>query len=86
MLGNVYDDKTGYLDQLKFVNKKIKEVVEIILKQNPNSVIIIQGDHGSAFNLGWKNPSDNALRERMSILNSYYLPNNKILGKIPMLF
>ncbi len=77
LLGNVYDDKMGYLDQLKFTNKKIKEVIDVILKQNQNSIIIVQGDHGSAFNLDWENPSDNALRERTSILNYYHLPNNK---------
>ena len=35
-----------YLDQLKFVNKKIQEVVEKLIVKEPPPIIIIQSDHG----------------------------------------
>jgi len=35
-----------YLDQLKFTNKKIKEVVEKLMATDSPPIIIIQSDHG----------------------------------------
>ena len=70
-------EKKYYLGQLKFVNKKTKELIDRILNKSDNPVIILQADHGSAF-LGknWENPSDEFIRERSKILNAILL-NNK---------
>jgi len=55
----------GYLDNLVFINKKVKIIVEeIILKSNIPPIIILQGDHGIWYEEG---------KER-DILNAYYLP------------
>jgi hypothetical protein len=56
----------------------IKEVTESILKQNKNSVIIIQGDHGFRY-LKKIKPSD-IFDERFSILNTIYLPDSNYIG------
>jgi hypothetical protein len=69
-----------YLDQVLFVNKKLKEAVERILARSARPpIIIIQGDHGAAYVRGTTGrsesvPDDGFLREQMRILNAYYLP------------
>jgi len=77
---NSWDDKSGYVNQVQYVNKKIIETIDKILENNSQSVIIIQGDHGTPTLLGggglnWKNINDNSIIERMSIFNAYYFPN-----------
>jgi hypothetical protein len=71
---HIYLGEQGYLDQLVFVNKKLKEGVDGLLTGQDNPpVIIIQGDHGPGF-LG-DAASEDAYRERLGILNAYYLSN-----------
>lgn len=80
LAGESFEDKKHYLDQLIFTSKKAKEIVDAILsKSNTPPIIIIQADHGSPSLLGspdkWASRvSENAIRERMAILNAYYLP------------
>ena len=71
------NDKEGYLNQVKFVNKKIKEVITKIIDESEiPPIIIIQGDHGLKVKIDdWNNPSEKSLREKFSILNAYYFPN-----------
>jgi len=74
------DRKDDYLNQLIYVNKRIKQFVsEILAKSKRPPVIILQADHGTAFVLGtawdkWIKPSAEGVRERTGILNAYYLP------------
>jgi len=70
-----WDPKHAHVDQIKFANKKLIPLIEIILNKNPNSIIILQGDTGSAFNGNWRSPSNDLIIERMSNLNAIYLPN-----------
>jgi len=73
---STWENKKGYLDQVKFVDKKIKEVVGKILDNSETSpIIIIQSDHGSAYTMNWEDPDQYMLQERFSILNAYYLPS-----------
>lgn len=61
---------SGYFDQLKYIDKKIVEVVESILansKEEP--IIIIQGDHGIICPPGYSIPEIN-----YAILNALHLP------------
>jgi Sulfatase. len=59
----------AYADQVKFVNKEILKVIDILIKNSKvPPIIIVQGDHGPLPDLA-VNPS-----ERMPILNAYYLP------------
>lgn len=75
---NPWSDRNAYVEQTKFVNKKILEMVSEIKKNSKvDPIIIIQSDHGPA-SLGTEqmlNPTHDLLKERMRILNAYYLPN-----------
>jgi len=60
-----------YRNQVSHINKKIQTVIEEILSQSPEPpIIIVQSDHGSCFGTYHLN-----LPERMSILNTYYFPD-----------
>jgi hypothetical protein len=67
-----------YLDNLRCTNKRLAELIDSIDQRNPDALVIIQGDHGSAFTVDWKLPmsrwSDRAVRERTSILNLVRAP------------
>lgn len=70
----------NYLDQLVYINSKIKTLVDNIKKNSRiNPIIIIQGDHGSATLFkkeeDWISPTDEMLNESFRILNAYYIPS-----------
>ena len=66
-----------YLDQLEFTNKKISEIVDILLESENPPVIIIQSDHGARFAIDWEssNISDDALHRGYNNLYAVYFPN-----------
>ena len=70
------NDKEGYLNQLKFTNKKIQHfITKVIDESEIPPIIIIQGDHGLKSEMeDLNNPTDKELKERFSILNAYYIP------------
>ena len=71
----------SYLKQLKYVNKKIKVVIDEILSDSSRPcMIILQSDHGPGSLLNWENPDDTNLDERLSILNAYYFPDGDYGG------
>ena len=39
-------DKKYYLGQYKYITSRLQETIDFILKNNPDSIIIIQSDHG----------------------------------------
>lgn len=64
-----------YPRQLSFVNQKVKQAINKILSTSQNPcIIILQGDHGPGSMLDWEDPNNTNFRERLSILNAYYLP------------
>jgi hypothetical protein len=66
-----------YLGQLEFVNMKVEELVDRLLAEAEiPPIIILQGDHGSKSIKEAGNPRGQMLRERLSILNAYYLPGD----------
>jgi hypothetical protein len=69
-------DGEGYIDQVKFVNKKMLEFLESIPMDDQDPIIIIMGDHGtgSTDNIN----SDSKLIERMKILYALRLPNSNV--------
>ena len=69
-----WDEKIAYIDQLKFANTEITKVIEKILDKNEKSIIILQSDHGSGFDVNWENPDESMMLQRLSILNAYYAP------------
>lgn len=66
-----------YIEQLIFINGKVRETIDGILSRSARPVIIIlQADHGPGSTLDWGDPGYSYIRERMSILNAYLLTNN----------
>jgi hypothetical protein len=63
----------GYIEQLKYLNQCMIAVIDGILAASPNSVIILQGDHGSKSRFT-EQVETTDLREAFSILDAIYLP------------
>lgn len=77
--GSVEEYIENYKRQLVYINKKVKETIDRIISASPEPpIIILQADHGPASSLDWenKNNTDLSFKERMSILNAYYLPDD----------
>jgi hypothetical protein len=69
----------NYKRQLTFINKKLISTIDTLLANSPTPpIIIIQGDHGPGSKLDWSKPDDTNtdFKERMAILNAYYLPDH----------
>jgi hypothetical protein len=65
-----------YRNQVIYINKLLKSTIDQILAQDGrNSIIVVQGDHGPASTLDWGSLDNTHIRERMSILNVYYFPD-----------
>lgn len=81
--GKVWEHRQNYINQLKFVNEKVENLVdEIISGSKTEPIIVIQSDHGSASLIshndyvGWNNPSNEMLKERFRNLIICYLPDS----------
>ena len=71
-----WDIKKGYLDQVKYANKRIPDVVDAIMSdETPPPIIIIQSDHGPKYDVDYVNPSDEMVARVFGILNAYHLPD-----------
>jgi hypothetical protein len=67
--------KERYTDQVHYLNHLVEATVDQILKKSKcPPIIIIQGDHGAACDGTSDNPSPLMVRERMGIMNAYYVP------------
>lgn len=65
----------GYVAQLQYVNRRILQTVDAILKQSRRPpIILLQGDHGSRMNVAWDSLEKTDLGEPYSILNAYLVP------------
>ena len=70
-----WDYKEGYINSLKFANKKITQVVDELLTDPENPpVIIIQADHGTQFDFDPSKTSNENIEQLMSNFSAYYLP------------
>ncbi len=75
--------KKCYVEQLIFTNKKLKTLIDTLLSNSEIlPIIILQADEGpyparAAFNpnFDWRQATKTEFREKMGILNAYYLPN-----------
>ena len=79
---NLENYRNAYLDQIKFVNKKVQELVVELTKDSENPpVIIIQADHGPRHIYQEQILFEENMKGRFGILNTYYLPrtSNDIL-------
>ena len=79
-----WENSDTYLGQLKFSSKKILEVVEIIIENDPEAIIVIQSDHGYRQPIYLKNLSENyddwdlEMNYIRNILNVVYYKGEKI--------
>jgi len=65
-----------YCGQIHYVNKLVRALIDTLLSQpGRKPVIILQGDHGPGSLLNWESLEETYTRERLSILNAYYLPD-----------
>lgn len=66
----------GHRDQLVFANSKVQSALEAIISRSKEPpVIILQSDHGPGSLLNKEDLYSTYLRERMSILYAYFLPD-----------
>ena len=70
-----WEPKKQYIQQVQFANKKTIEVVENILENNKNAIIIIQGDHGTAWETNWMDPSKDDAWQRLRNFDAIYFPD-----------
>jgi len=64
-----------YISQLKFINKKMIEMVDKLLENSLQPpIIILQADHGPRSQYVFCDLEASNLNEGLSILNAYYLP------------
>ena len=78
------NNKENYIDQLIFTNKKVEGLIDkLISNSEVPPIIILQADEGpyphryrrSRLNFNWEQASKANLRQKMGILNAYYLPH-----------
>jgi hypothetical protein len=76
--------RDNYTDQLLFANMKLKNLIgKLIADSKVEPIIILQGDEGTfperyireGKNFSWKHATKQELKEKMGILNAYYLPD-----------
>ena len=72
---NPWNERNAHVDQIKFVNKNLIELIPKLLNSENKPIIILQGDTGAGYEIDWKSPSDVMVIERMSNLNAIYFPN-----------
>ena len=79
---SAWGEKTKYVEQLSYTNKKINETIDEILASSSTApIIILQADHGtSPIAQTWmediRKVKKEQLDERIAIFNAYYLPDN----------
>ncbi len=68
-----------YVNQLHYIDQRIKTLIENILSKYSSDnqpIIIIQSDHGPGMQTDWESLENTNVKERMSILNAYYVPES----------
>jgi hypothetical protein len=74
--GSQQEYMTGYIHEVQFMNGEILDVIDTILaKSEQPPIIILQGDHGPGVFFSNRELSTTCLKERYSILNAYYFPD-----------
>ena len=71
------DDKDAYLQQLIFTEKKVLELVDILQKESPESVIMIISDDGYRPDINWDEPSNDDLIRGFNVITSFYFPGKE---------
>jgi hypothetical protein len=77
--------KLNYVNQVKYINAQVLQLLDVFLARPEPPVILIQADEGpfptrfqrSVRTFDWTQATQAELREKMEILNTYYLPGVK---------
>ena len=76
---NLKVDKEGYINQLMFTERKILELIDLIQKRSPESVIIVYSDHGYRQEIiDQANPTDKDLIRGFNSISAVYFPDKEI--------
>jgi hypothetical protein len=68
----------GYRGQVIYINHILETLIDKILTRSDiEPIIILQGDHGPGAYLNWDTFEQTCPKERMAILNAYYIPGQK---------
>jgi hypothetical protein len=77
-LADHWRNRASYMHDIECVNGELLGLVDEILSRDPEAVILVHGDHGSAFGVDWSQPmegwSEEQVEERYSILMAVRLP------------
>ena len=66
-----------YRDQVSFLNTLVQKMIDEILEKSIDPpVIILQSDHGPGSLTDWEDHEQTNMKERLSILNAYYVPES----------
>jgi hypothetical protein len=72
-------DKAAFIDQLICVNDETVTLLDKIIEKDPQAIIVLQSDHGTAFRGQFKKPFDGwdlaDLKERFGALNALHMPD-----------
>lgn len=64
-----------YRDELTYLNTRLEETIDYLLENsNRPAVIILQSDHGFNPNFDGPHRTEREVRDRLAILNAYYVP------------
>jgi hypothetical protein len=70
--------KPAYLNDVRCTNQQLIRVLDTILARDPQAIIVLHSDHGTAYSVNWQGPIDQwsreAFEERFSILMALRLP------------
>ena len=68
--------RSFYVDQMKFVNTMLVDLVDDILTNSSTPpIIILQADHGPGMLTDFRSSTNTCLKERFSVFAAYYFPN-----------
>jgi hypothetical protein len=77
--GSKVNDRKLYIDQIRFIGRKIIEIVDKIKKRDPEAIIILRADHGHGnivgnYLLNAEKPPLAFIEAQFGMLNATYLP------------
>lgn len=79
--GDTDEYRSGYRDQVIFLNNALMETIDQIFEKSLTPpIIILQGDHGPGSNMDFFSLENSCIWERVPILNAYFFPDEMYLN------
>jgi hypothetical protein len=77
---DTWDPPEHYIASLKCANTMTFDLIENIIKYDPNSIIVVQADHGPSMGLSWDKPISDweieGIETRIAIINTIRAPKS----------